>query len=116
MIIEVETSENRIQPKPRPLRESLINLKPMTHKATVMAASTSDMAIIANQYKISNNVGIKELVSSKVTPLIYEQFAFENTIRKKGIFCKEGASPQKRGAGFGQSSKKTSPALSMYSI
>lgn len=53
-IIPPVTSENTIQPMPRPRRLSFMNLKPMTKIKIVMAAKATDMAIVAIQYKTSN--------------------------------------------------------------
>ncbi|MNN70064.1 hypothetical protein D3C81_1858940 [compost metagenome] len=53
--------ENRMQPAPRILRLPFSVLMPNMKSTTVIAASTSDIAIIENQYRILNTDGAMEL-------------------------------------------------------
>lgn len=57
---EAAAREKTIHPIPRPLRVVLAIFKPVRNKATVMPASTSDMAIMANQYSTSNRFASNE--------------------------------------------------------
>ena len=54
------TSEKAMQPAPRPFREDLTILRPVRNNATVIPASTSDIAIMANQYSTSNSEASNE--------------------------------------------------------
>lgn len=74
-----------------------------------MAASTSDMAIIANQYKISNNNGKNELVSSKVTPPYMHNLRLRILYVKKGYFAKREQVPRKEAQASDNHPRKLAP-------
>lgn len=61
MIMAAAMSENKMEPPPSNLRELLINLMPMANTATVIAMSTSDIAIIATQYNTPNSDAVKSV-------------------------------------------------------
>ncbi|MNO89073.1 hypothetical protein D3C76_805450 [compost metagenome] len=54
-------AENSMQPTPSALRLLFSVLMPNMKSTTVIAANTSDIAIIENQYKILNTAGAMEL-------------------------------------------------------